>query len=125
MLNPLFIAAEGDVTPNISLDAGRNIFEIEGWSHPEDAIAFYTPVADWLSRYEGSPNPQTDFYFKFQYYNTASAKQIVRIISALESISRKSKVAIHWHYDAEDSDMLAAGERFAKMCDIPFKFVTY
>lgn len=122
-MNPLVIEAEDDITPAVNLDNAKGIFEIKGWSHPEDAIAFYTPVLNWLNEYGKAPNSQTEFHYKFQYYNTASAKQIFRIVSALEEVSKKSKVIIHWHYDEEDTDMHAAGERFSKMSTVPFKFV--
>ena len=120
---PLVIEPQDDVTPGVQLDGQKGHFEIAGWSHPEDAIAFYTPVLSWINAYAHSPNSGTNFHFKFQYYNTASAKQIFRIISALEDVDKKSKVKIHWHYDAEDTDMLASGERFSKMSTVPFEFV--
>jgi hypothetical protein len=123
-MTPLIIGAEDDITPSVTLDSGKNVFEITGWSHPEDAIAFYTPVLNWLGQYEKTPNASTEFHCKFQYYNTASAKQIFRIVSALEEVAKKSKVTIHWHFDEEDTDMQAAGERFSKMSTIPFKFVS-
>lgn len=123
-MNALVIEAEGDVTPSVILDSSKNIFEIKGWSHPEDATAFYGPVLAWLKEYEKSPNPQTEFRFSFQYYNTSSAKQVFRIISLLEEVAKKGKATIQWQHDADDDDMLAAGERFAKMSTIPFKFVT-
>ena len=122
-MNPLVIEAEDDITPAVTLDGGKNIFEITGWSHPEDAIAFYTPVLNWIGQYGNTPNPQTDLHFKFQYYNTASAKQIFRLISALEEVAKKGKVKIYWHYEEEDTDMLSAGERFSKMSTVPFSFV--
>ena len=123
-MTTLVIEAHDDTTPGVALDQQKGIFQIAGWSHPEDAIAFYTPVLDWLNHYSQTPNAGTNFHFRFQYYNTASAKQIFRIISALEEIAKKSKVKIHWHYDAEDTDMLASGERFAKMSTVPFEFVS-
>jgi hypothetical protein len=123
-MSALYIDADGDITPAVSLDSSKNIFEIKGWSHPEDAMSFYAPVLAWLSGYEKLPNPATEFHFNFQYYNTASAKQIFRIVSALENVALKSKTVIHWHHDAEDEDMLASGERFSKMSTVPFKFVT-
>ena len=122
-MNPLIIEADDDITPAVMLDSAKNVFEIKGWSHPEDAISFYAPVFAWLREYEKTPNAQTEFHFRFQYYNTASAKQIFRIISALEEVSKKSKMTIHWHHDEEDVDMLASGERFSKMSTVPFTFV--
>ena len=123
-MNPLLIEAEDDITPAVNFDSSKNIFEITGWSHPEDSISFYAPVFAWLKEYQNAPNPQTDFHFKFQYYNTASAKQIFRIISSLEEVAKKGKVIVHWHHDEEDTDMLASGERFAKMSTLPFKFAS-
>lgn len=122
-MTPLVIEPQDDVTPGIHLDNKKGHFEISGWSHPEDAIAFYGPVLHWLSQYAQAPGSETNFHFKFQYYNTASAKQIFRIISALEEVARKSKVKIHWHYDEDDTDMLASGERFSKMSTVPFEFI--
>ncbi len=123
-MNPLFIEAEDDTTPEVSLDSTKGMFQISGWSHPEDAISFYAPVFQWLIEYQKAPAAHTDFHFRFQYYNTASAKQIFRIISSLEEVAKKGKVTIHWHHDAEDTDMLSSGERFSKMSTVPFKFVT-
>ena len=121
---PLVIHSQEDITPGVTLDSINGVFEIIGWSHPEDAIAFYSPVFEWLNQYEKSPNAQTEFHFRFQYYNTASAKQIFRLISLLEDVAQKSKVKIHWHYDSEDTDMLSSGERFSKMSTVPFEFVS-
>ena len=122
-MNALFIEANNDVTPGITLDKAKGIFEINGWSHPEDAVSFYTPVFDWMNEYAENPNKETIFHFRFQYYNTASAKQIFRLISMLEDVGKKSKTGIEWHYDQEDTDMLASGERFSKMSTVPFKFI--
>ena len=123
-MTPLAIEPQDDTTPGVTLDQQKGIFEIIGWSHPEDAISFYTPVLDWINKYATAPNSGTNFHFRFQYYNTASAKQIFRIISALEEVAKKSKTKIHWHHDAEDTDMFASGERFAKMSTVPFEFVS-
>jgi len=123
-MTSLVIEAQDDVTPSVHLDYQKGYFEIAGWSHPEDAISFYSPVLEWLNKYAQTPNAGTNFHFKFQYYNTASAKQIFRLISMLEEAAKKSKVKIHWHHDAEDTDMLSSGERFAKMSTVPFEFVS-
>ena len=123
-MTSLVIQPQDDITPGVTLDYQKGIFEISGWSHPEDAISFYSPVLDWINKYSQTPNSGTNFYFKFQYYNTASAKQIFRLISALEEVSKKSKVKILWHYESEDTDMLSSGERFSKMSTVPFEFVS-
>lgn len=122
-MNPLIIEAEGDTTPAVTLDKAKGVFEVSGWSHPEDAINFYAPVFSWMNQYAEGPNPATAFNFHFQYYNTASAKQIFRLISLLEEVGKKSKVKVNWIYDSEDTDMLSSGERFSKMSTVPFEFI--
>lgn len=122
-MEPLIIPQEADTTPAVILDSAKSIFEIKGWSHPEDAMGFYTPVFEWLNKYEKSPNAKTDFHFGFKYYNTASAKQIFRLISLLETIALKSKTTVYWHHDADDDDMLEGGKRLLKMSTLPFIFV--
>ena len=122
-MNSLFIEANDNTTPSVTLDKSKGVFEISGWSHPEDAIQFYAPIFDWLNKYIAEPNGETTFKFHFQYYNTASAKQVFRIISLLEEIAKKSKTKIVWKYEGDDSDMLASGERFSKMSTVPFEFV--
>lgn len=123
-MTALVIEPQDDVTPGITFDHLKGVFEIKGWSHPEDAISCYAPVLEWLNKYAITPNSGTNFHFKLQYYNTASAKQIFRVISALEEVAKKSNVKIYWHHDAEDTDMLSSGERFSKMSTIPFEFVS-
>jgi hypothetical protein len=121
-MTPLTIEAQNEITPAVILNQDIGRFEISGWSYPEDAISFYAPVLDWLNRYAQAPNFYTNFHFKFNYYNTASAKQIFRIISTLEEVARKSKVKVIWHYEPDDTDMQSSGERFSKMSTVPFEF---
>ncbi len=123
-MNTLIIESRNDTSPAITLDKAKGVFEISGWSHPEDAINFYTPVFEWMKKYAEDPNPETVFHFRFQYYNTASAKQIFKLISLLEEVAKNSKTRIQWHHDAEDTDMLSAGEKFSKMSTVPFAFAT-
>jgi hypothetical protein len=123
-MNALFIEANGDTTPAVTLDQAKGVFEVTGWSHPEDAINFYAPVFEWMNKYAENPNKETIFNFRFQYYNTASAKQIFRLISLIEEVGKKSKASIKWHYESDDSDMLSSGERFSKMSTVPFEFIS-
>lgn len=122
-MNLLRIQADGDTTPDVTMDPNRGWIDIKGWSHPEDAIKFYTPILEWLKEYAAQPASSTEVHFRFQYYNTASAKQIFRVLSELENVAMKSKVHVHWHYETEDTDMLNSGERLARMCTLPFTYV--
>jgi hypothetical protein len=109
-------------SPKILLDKDNSIFEISGRSLPEDAAEFYHPIIDWLTRYGQSPNPETVVIFKLEYFNTASSKLILDILSKIEEI-KGSKIA--WYYHEDDEDMHEAGTEFSELVDVPFEFKTY
>ncbi len=110
-------------TPNVTLDSNNNIFEFSYRSLPENAIDFYNPILDWIEEYSKNPNPETIVNFKLEYFNTASAKQIAKVLLQLFEISKNAKVKINWHYDKNDSDMLASGQRYSKLINLDFEFI--
>ncbi|MCX7954423.1 MAG: DUF1987 domain-containing protein [Bacteroidales bacterium] len=120
-MKALYIEATED-TPYVKLDKEKNIFEIGKRSLPENAIAFYEPVINWLKEYKTAPLSETKFYFKFEYFNTASAKQIAKILLELQEISKIAKVNVCWYFAKDDTDMYASGLRFSKLLNIPFEF---
>lgn len=109
-------------TPKIMLDKGNGIFEISGRSLPEDSTSFYKPVLDWIEQYSSEANPATEFTFKLEYFNTASSKLILDVLSALEDIKG---MRISWYFHEDDEDMEEAGQEFSELVEIPFEFKTY
>ena len=109
-------------TPNIMLDKKNGIFEISGRSLPEDSAEFYRPVIDWINGYAKEANPATEFVFKLEYFNTASSKLILDVLSALEEIKG---MKILWYFHDDDEDMEEAGQEFSELVEIPFEFKTY
>jgi SiaC family regulatory phosphoprotein len=109
-------------TPKIILDKENGIFEISGRSLPEDSAEFYAPILEWLDNYQKQANSQTKFLFKLEYFNTASSKLILDILSKLEDIEGTTVI---WYYHEDDEDMQEAGEEFSELVEIPFEFQTY
>ena len=109
-------------TPKIILDKKNGIFEISGRSLPEDSAEFYRPVLEWIEEYASAPNASTDFMFKLEYFNTASSKLILDVLSALEDIKG---MKISWYFHEDDEDMEEAGQEFSELVEIPFEFKTY
>src|SRR4051812_8360184 len=99
-------------TPHIILDKKKGVFEISGRSLPEDAVGFYKPVIRWMNEYTSSPNPVTELIFKLEYFNTASSKLILDLLSTLEKTNNAS---IHWYFNEDDEDMEEAGEDFSQL----------
>jgi hypothetical protein len=110
-------------TPNVILDSTNNLFEFSYRSLPENAIDFYNPILDWIEEYSKNPNNETVVDFKLEYFNTASAKQIAKVLLKLLEISKKAKVKINWYYDKNDTDMLASGQRYSKLINLEFEFI--
>ena len=109
-------------TPKIILDKSNKIFEISGRSLPEDSAEFYQPILDWLGEYANDPLPETTFDFKLGYFNTASSKLILDVLTALEDIENAKVV---WHFYEEDEDMEEAGEEFSELVDVEFELRPY
>jgi hypothetical protein len=109
-------------TPKIMLDKKNGIFEISGRSLPEDSAEFYRPVLEWIGNYSKDSNASTEFVFKLEYFNTASSKLILDVLSALEDIKG---MKILWYFHEDDEDMEEAGQEFSELVEIPFEFKTY
>lgn len=124
VLKPLIIETTED-TPRIYFDQSKGIFEISEKSLPEDAVEFYNPIIEWIGKYSKSPNKVTNFNFKLDYFNTASSKQLIKILLLLEKIARKHDVNINWYYREIDEDMLALGRRYAKLINTQINLIQY
>ena len=110
-------------TPSIKFDAASGVLELGDRSLPEDATEFYQPVFEWLTTYFNNPASETVLEIKLEYYNTTSAKQIFKMLTMLEEKEPNHKVLVRWFFMVGDEDMRFAGERFARLVDIPFEIM--
>lgn len=108
-------------TPHVILDAENGVFEISGKSMPEDVNAFYEPILEWLNEYKESPNDNTEFLFRMNYFNSASSKYFHDIMRTIQDIYSQGKEAkITWNFDEDDEAMEEAGEEFKDLIKVPF-----
>jgi len=117
-----------DDTPKVILDANSDnpVFEISGRSLPEDVVAFYDPILEWLDEYAQKPLKKTVFNFKLEYFNTASSKLLLDVLLKLEDMHDDgNEVLVRWHYPDDDEDMEEAGEEYADIVEVPFEQVSY
>lgn len=123
-MDPLIIE-ESIKTPTISFDSGSGILEIKGKSIPENSLEFYKPVFDWLDKYASSPAQNTEFRVQLEYFNTSSSKCLLDLFRKLEATSNagKSKVKVSWFYEADDEDMMEAGDDYQALVKIPFELI--
>ena len=117
-----------DDTPKVTLDTSSEnpIFEISGRSLPEDVVAFYEPILEWLDEYAQSPLEKTVFNFKLEYFNTASSKLLLDVLLKLEDMyDDGNDILVKWHFPDDDEDMEEAGEEYADIVEVPFEQVSY
>lgn len=111
-------------TPTIVFNTGTGFLEIKGRSIPENSIEFYKPLVDWLEKYASKPQPTTSVNIQLEYFNTSSSKCILDVFKKLEGINKGgSTVTINWYYEADDEDMLEAGEDYQAIINVPFKMI--
>ncbi len=121
-MEPLIIKETED-TPEIIFNPEDETFKISKISVPEDAYEFYEPVISWLKNYSNNPNEETIIEFDLEYVNTASSKQLIQVILALEEVAKNADVVARWYYEEIDEDMQSLGERYAKLVDVKFEFI--
>ncbi len=121
-LEKYIVQAEDD-TPEIFLDPDKGILKFKGKSIPENAVSFYKPVIDWLNIYKEKPADYTKVSFKFDYYNTATDRQLVKILLILEEISKNNDVDLEWYYNTGDISMLNDGKKFKELIDLNIEII--
>ncbi|MCB0771500.1 MAG: DUF1987 domain-containing protein [Flavobacteriales bacterium] len=111
-------------TPHVNFDPETGLLELKGRSIPENSIDFYKPLIDWLDQYGRAPKAKTALHVQLEYFNTSSSKCILDLFKKLEGIrATGNEVTVLWHYEADDEDMLEAGEDYAGIINIPFKMI--
>lgn len=111
-------------TPHVHFDPESGLLELKGRSIPENSIDFYKPLIDWLDQYARSPRTKTALHVQLEYFNTSSSKCILDLFKKLEGVrATGNEVTVLWHYEADDEDMLEAGEDYAGIINIPFKTI--
>jgi len=115
-------------TPEISFDIENNTLSFLKVSKPANAITFYKPVFDFIDNFEKikvKNKVVNDLVidFKFDYFNTATAKVIYELLQKFGKIKAQGvNVVINWHYHPEDDDLLEEGQIMAEALGLDFNF---
>jgi len=111
-------------TFKVHLDKSKGIFEFEGRSRPEDVIGFFEPIFEWFEKYRIDPNPETIIKFKFDYFNSSTAKVLLRFLAFIERLNKDGlDIKIEWYYNPNDEDMFEVGQDFESLIDVGFDFI--
>ena len=107
----------GERSPKITCDWEKGIMEVIGESYPENVTEFYGPV---LSAMENHLNSKKNIKFlcafELLYFNSSSAKVLMRIFDMFEESAKSNghSISVIWRVDEEDDNMRELGEEFAE-----------
>jgi hypothetical protein len=60
------------------------------------------------------------------YFNTSTSLNLLIIFKKLEATFKQNiQIVIYWYYKEEDNDMLEAGNDYASIVKMPFKFISH
>jgi hypothetical protein len=122
-MEPLQIEGTNN-TPTVNFDGAQGLIEIKGRSNPENSVAFYKPLMDWLEEYVKTPAALTIVHIKLEYFNTSSSKFVLNVLKKLEVIPRDiSEVKVNWYYQNGDEDMLDAAKDYESLIKMPFNII--
>ncbi len=110
-------------TPLIHLNPDGNM-KISGRSIHENVAEFYQAPFDWVEEYIINPPDATRIDIQLEYFNSASAKYVIKLLQKFRKVLIKDKkLYINWFYEEGDEDILERGEYFSSVLDIDFNFV--
>ena len=130
-MEPLYIEPT-EFTPKVFFDPENSLFEISGFSRPENVIGFYKPILKWLEEYNDMVLSQNINFkksiltlnLKMTYFNSASSKFLLDVmLEFMKFMSKGNKIEVNWYYEEDDEDMFEAGEDYQSIITIPFTMI--
>ena len=105
-----------DRTPTVLFDFNKNFFSLTGESYPEDVSAFYGEMLSQLTaHFSGLEDVALQFDFNFVYFNSSTAKVVMRLFELLEETAlRGNRVVVNWYHEEDDDNMQEMGEEFSE-----------
>lgn len=92
--------------PWVDFDATQGICKMGGESLPENTLAFYKPIIEWVENYTQSGSSNIHFQFFLRYISTASSKSILNILLILKQFKEQgNNTLIEWHLEDGDLDV--------------------
>jgi hypothetical protein len=98
-------------TPQVDLNNLTGELILSGRSIPENAALIYDGIMKWVLEYIENPRPTTNLRLNLEYFNTASAIWLGKIVQALGSIKDPEyTLIIHLYFGIEEFDNMDADE---------------
>jgi hypothetical protein len=95
-------------TPQIDFDQSGRLM-MKGRSLILNVKDFYDPLIEWISKLNA---PVVRFTIDFDYFNSASSKQILEMLKLIDSNNNVKDFDVFWHFEKDDEDILEVGQIF-------------
>lgn len=118
-------------SPKIQFYPEKILFEISGFSLPENVSNFYAPVVQWLDEYidwykvnKEHISKKFKASFNLTYFNSGSLRFFINIIKKIVTLQElKVEVQILWYFDRDDIEIKDSGVEISDIVNFPFEFV--
>ncbi|MFO7828466.1 MAG: DUF1987 domain-containing protein [Bacteroidales bacterium] len=117
-------------TPEINFDIDNNTLSFLKVSKPANALEFYQPVFEFLDNFEkervkSKVVKELVVDFKFDYFNTATAKILYELLEKFKRIKEQGvNIIINWFYHKDDDDLLEEGQMMSEAVGLDFQYIT-
>jgi len=111
----------GRLRPSAYFSSEKGVLTLEGRSLLEFAEEVFDPMNKWFEEYLKNPREETTINISLEYFNSSSAKALVRFLIISKEVVGKSKLTINYYYD--DENVLEYGKDFSDVVGIPFNFI--
>jgi hypothetical protein len=96
---------------------------IAGSLYAENAPAFFDPLTEWIDKLNTS---EVDMDLIIEYINTASAKQLLKLLLKLDRNNGIKNVKVNWFYHSDDEESLETGKILAESIPgLNFNYILY
>ena len=95
-------------TPQVNFDLNGKLM-MKGRSLLLNVKEFYGPLIEWISILKV---PAVRFTIDFDYFNSASSKQILEMLKMIDSNNNVKDFDVFWHFEKDDEDILEIGQIF-------------
>ncbi len=115
-----FIMEGGRIRPSARFSSVEGVLSLEGRSLLESAEEVFDKMNKWFNEYINNPRPVTTINIALEYFNSSTAKALIRFLIISKKLENKSKLTINFYYD--DENVLEYGRDFSDVIGIPFNF---
>ncbi|MFN8255468.1 MAG: SiaC family regulatory phosphoprotein [Bacteroidales bacterium] len=115
------ILEQGRLRPGANFNSIEGTINLYGRSLLEFAEDIFEPMNKWLEEYMKNPREETVINISLEYFNSSTAKALVRFLTIAKNLSKKSRLTVNYYFD--DENVLEYGKDFSDVLDIPFNFI--